>query len=205
MLAEGRVGPFDSPSGDRPIRLARTGEAVVVDAHGRYYEPAVRKTLYLASNSGGVTTSAGLATTYVGCVLSNPVGSPVNLAIYKVMMNQVVIQATNILAFGIAAGYNATTNVTHTTPLITYSTFFNGAQNISQGKADSSATLPTAPVFIGWLGGTATASQDSTGPITLDFEGSLIIPPGGYVLTTTNVASPASAIVSAIYWEEVAA
>lgn len=203
VVLEQNVGPILAADGnnDGPVRQAKTGELVLSQVHGRYHEAASRNRIFFAANPTAVTTTVGLATTYVGIVLSNPVGSDTMFSILKVSATNIIVAAA-FTGFGVAAGFNATTNVTHTTPLITYNSFFGGGTNLSVGKVDSSATLPTAPVYAGFLGGTPTATS-WPGNLFGDLEGSLIIPPGGYVATVTTAASPASDFFGAIYWEEI--
>ena len=196
-----RVGPVFGGTGTAPPFTADiTGAQRVQDAHGRYFDTASRNQVFFAANQAGQTTTVGLATTYVGCVVSNPVGSSVNLVINKIGWMETVI-ASAVNGVGIAVGYNATTNVTHTTPLNVNGTRFMGTNNGGVARADSSATLPTAPVYYMFMDDTPTATTNPKGGI-VDLEGSLIIPPGGYVCTVTTAASPAAAFWASIQWEE---
>src|SRR5437899_9937555 len=111
FLIDTRTGPIQQAdgAGDQPLRQDRSGALVIVDAHGRYLESAYRKNVFHAADQAGQTTSAGLATTYVGVVVSNPIGSPVALAILYVSAAQVVIQAA-LQHTAIGIGYNSGTN-----------------------------------------------------------------------------------------------
>lgn len=199
MLNEFQVGPQLNQDGVQNwARSGRQGDQIISELHGRYYESAFRKNLFFAA-AAGVTSSVGLATTYTGLCISNPIGSQVNLAICKVSFAQSVINAA-VNAIGYGVGYNATTNVTHTTPLTPASTFY-GSNATPVAKADSAATLPTAPVYAGFLGSTPTATTNPNGGMW-DLEGSIIIPPGGYFVTLAAAASPASALWLGVHWEE---
>ena len=156
--------------------------------------------MFFAATQAGQTTTVGLATTYVGLVLSNPLGSQVNLVPNKVSFGWGVIAAA-VDTVGLAVGFSGTTNVTHTTPVTPRSTYF-GIGPTPIGLTDTSATLPTAPVYAMFFGNTPTATTNPNGGV-FDLEGSIIIPPGGYILTATTAASAAAAFFASISWEEI--
>jgi hypothetical protein len=154
--------------------------------------------------SGLVTTTAALATTYTGLVLSNPVASTVQLVIQSVSYAPVVAQ-TSDLTLGLMFGYNSTTNVTQTSPITVVSGVVGGA--IGRGLLANAATLPTAPVLALVLGSLATGAI-STVPNDGGFynlnDGTplIVIPPGGYVAWYTSAASVASSLNLCIQWTE---
>lgn len=182
------------------LRLEKLGALVVQELHGAYYEQAYRGNLFFAA-AGGVTSSVGLSTTYTGLCISNPLGSNVNLVMNKISFAQSVINAA-VNAIGYGVGYSATTNVTHTTPVTPASCKY-GSGLTPIAKADSSATLPTAPVYAGFLGSTPTATTNPNGGVW-DLQGSILVPPGAYFCILTAAASPASALWLGAQWEEVA-
>lgn len=185
-------------------RGGRSSEAIIGQLHGRYYEAAFRNTMFSGSIVGQVTT-VGLATTYTGLVLSNPVASTVNLVINKVGYSFIVAFAA-ASHIGLMTGFNAATNVTHTTPVTPRSQKF-GATTTPTGLLDSAATLPTAPtvnmIFAsGLTGAITTASFIAEG--YCDLEGSLILAPGAYAAIYTSTASGAASGGFSFSWEEVA-
>ena len=199
------VGPQAVSAGDSSsinLRGGKTGEAVITQLHGRYYEQAVRGGIFMAAQQAVVTTTVGLALTYTGLVISNPVGSTVRMALLKASMMQSVIQATQIEAYAIATGFNAATNVTHTTPA-TIQPSLVGSGATGQGKADSAATLPTAPLYSLFATQTATATaQPST--TVIDLEGSIVLLPGAYALWVTPAQASVAGLWFGFSWEEVA-
>jgi hypothetical protein len=200
MIIEGVVGPRALSDGNQPTaRFGRQGDIITSNLHGDYAEGAVRKTLFHVATPSGQTTTVGLATTYVGLCVSNPIGSGVNAYIVSVSCAQSVINAA-VNAVGLAIGFNGTTNVTHTTPA-TPKNCFIGSSVAPACLADTAATLPTAPTYAGWISDTPTAT---TNPAAMMFEmkGMFIVPPGGYFMTATVAASPAAAFWAAIVWEE---
>jgi hypothetical protein len=91
VLIEGRTGPTLASDGSlTPVRLSRQGGQVVTDAHGHFYEAAVRSQMF--SGFLGATTTGIAAGNLVGAgaaastqfALWNPVGSGKNVSVVKV-------------------------------------------------------------------------------------------------------------------------
>lgn len=191
------------PAGSTQVAsLDKQGGLLVSELHGRYYQQAYSKNIFSVAAQAVLTTTVGLATTYTGLVISNTIGSPVNLVLLKASMMQSVIQATQPEAFALAAGFNNSTNVTHTTPATPQSTFI-GSGVSAQGKADTSATLPTAPLYLMFGTNTPSATTNAAG-IVIDLEGSVIVPPGGYVCWVTPAQASVAGMWFSFQWEEVA-
>ena len=183
------------------MRAGRLAELIVQELHGRYYESTYNKAMFSVASQAVATTTVGLATTYTGLCLSNPINSPVNLVINKCTTMQSVIQATQVEAYALAVGYNATTNVTHSTPATPQPNFV-GATASANAKADTSATLPTAPLYFAFVQQTAAASTNGPGG-QIDLEGSLILPPGGYIAWVTPAQASVAGLWFSFSWEEV--
>lgn len=181
-------------------RALYDGAQISTAAHGDYLSAALAKRVYLASTQAGQTTTVGAATTYVGIVLSNPIGNLFNLSVLQIAATEVAVPAA-VNGFFYGIGYNGVTQVTHTTPLTPASTFV-GVGPTPTGKVDSSATLPTAPTFAGVLGSTASATTNP-GLLFAEVRGALVVPPGGYVMTLTSVASQTTSFWGSILWEEI--
>lgn len=177
-----------------------SGDTYVSEFHGRYYNQAKNGRLYYAANQAVATTTVGLATTYTGLVISNPITSTRDAAILQVSMMQSVIQAVQPEAYALAVGYNATTNVTHTAALAVRNC--DPSQPVGLVVADTSATLPTAPFYFQFIQNTASATVDGPGA-TLDLGGALILPPGGYALWVTPGQASVAGLWFSFLWEEV--
>ena len=182
-------------------RAGKQGEQMVSQLHGRYYEQTYRGKMYSASIQAVATSTVGLATTYTGLVISNPVASTVNLVLNKASVMQSVIQSVQPEAYAIACGYNATTDVTHTTPLTIRSNLI-GSGTSSSARADISATLPTAPFYHTFVHNTASATVNGTGSV-IDLEGSVILIPGAYALWVTPAQASVAGLWFSFSWEEV--
>jgi hypothetical protein len=198
MLAETRVGPVVTQDGAvNPARSARTGEMLIQDTHGKYYEGSVRKAVFSGHTQTLTTWSAGTNTTCTGFILSNPAGSPVNLVPLQLSIVQTVSAAT-IIPYILFGGYAAAGIVTHTTALPVVSTFIGNVKGY--GNADSAATLVGSPQWLmpiqnGFYLGTSPAT-----PGLVDLMGSFVIPPGGYIGIGATAAVTGHAGMT---WEEV--
>lgn len=182
-------------------RGGKQGDGIVSELHGRYYEQTYRGNMFSASIQAVATSTAGLATTYTGLCLSNPITSTVNLVLNKASVMQSVIQSVQPEAYAIAVGFNATTNVTHTAALVTRSNKI-GSGTSSVGLADTSATLPTAPFYHTFVHNTGSATVNGTGSV-IDLEGSIILIPGAYAMWVTPGQASVAGLWYSFQWEEV--
>ena len=208
MIIQGQVGALATaaslPSGQQTIvRQGNMGDIIVSELHGRYYETAYRRAMYLAANPTGVTTTAttsGSTTAIIGINISNPINSPVNIVLNKVGYSVTVAPAADMPIF-LGVGYNSGTNVTHTTAL-TVRNAYVGVGASGYCLVDSSSTFPTAPNFTTMIGAVF-STLTSNGPTIIDLEGSIILPPGAYAGIFSTVASGTSGFFGSLSWEEV--
>jgi hypothetical protein len=179
------------------------GDLIKSDLHSRNYEANYRRTLFRAANQAGVVTTVGLALTYTGLCISNPVGSLINVVLAKVGI-AFLVAFPAAAAYGIMTGYNAGTNVTHSvagTPL----SAFVGVGASGTALIDTSCVFPTAPVVHTILGSglTGTITTVPSIPLFTDLEGSVILPPGAYAAIYTSTVSGAASLLASFVWEEV--
>jgi hypothetical protein len=202
MLNQNLVGVQLNSDGNTPFsRAGKQGDTIVSELHGRYYEQAYRGNIFNVSIQSVATTTVGLATTYTGLALVNPTTSPVNLVLNKASIMQSVIQATQVEAYAIAVGFNATTAVTLTAAATAQSCKV-GSGAVPQAKAATSATLPTAPLYHTFVTNTTTATADSTVGV-IDLEGSVILIPGAYACWVTPAQASVAGLWFSFQWEEV--
>ena len=205
IVAAGASNTGTSPNTPLPMRLGNLGDQIISELHGRYYEQTFRRNVFSAAVQAVGTTTVGLATTYTGLCVSNPVGSSVNLVILKASLMQSVIQSTQPEAFALAVGYNAATNVTHTTPVSAgLRSNFVGSTYTGVALADTAATLPTAPTYHTFLQNTSSATVNGNGGV-FDLEGSIILPPGAYICFVTPAQASVAGMWFSLAWEEVPA
>lgn len=154
--------------------------------------------------SGAVTTSAALATTYTGLLLTNPVGSTVSLILESASFVPLVAQ-TAALSIGLLGGSSATA-VTQTTAVAPTNNYLGGPGGY--GLLAKAATLPVAPTLLFLLGSLMTGAitvQDQAGAY-IDLNGGqpmVVVPPGAYVGFYTSAASVASSLNLSFQWAEV--
>src|SRR2546428_13954356 len=90
--AEGRIGELSlSDTQFATTRLDKRAQLVNIGGGGNYQEAAYRKHVYAGANQGpgGTTTTVGLAATYTGLGLSNPITRPVGPAVLPVCLSRV--------------------------------------------------------------------------------------------------------------------
>ncbi len=193
-----QVGPAQYGDGGGKIiaRGGRQGETIVSELHGRYYETTARGNMFGITGGLTTTTAAGAAT-FTGLIVGNPLGSGYNLAINKVTVLQgaAVTAETDI---GIMYGINTTT--------VSLTTIFNrlagGRASVAVANAGQTITAMTA--FIVFAGsGSGAITVPGIMPVNIvDFEGSLVIPPGYAVASYTSRVST-TALMWSFQWEEI--
>lgn len=170
--------------------------------HGKYYAGAYNGLSGFAANQTGATTSVGLATTYVGLCVSNPVGSLVNLVIQKVSA-AITVPPAAALGVGLIAGFVAGGVTVHTTPLTIYTNKIGVASTAFTALADAACTLVGTPIWAHWLETVPLTTVGFTA-FSADIDGEIILPPGAYVAIGTTAATGAAGLFGKISWEEVA-
>jgi hypothetical protein len=164
--------------------------------------------LFQGGNQAVVATalSAGLPTTYTGgLVLANPPTSTVNVRLQKATAIFIIAQ-TNVSVIGLGIGFSATA-LTGTLTAVASLPGNPGSSAVAQGLLYSSAsiTLPAAPYLtrvIGLAETGAVTTGVATGGLSLDLQGSIILPPGGYAVFTSSAAGTASSFIGSFVWVE---
>lgn len=187
-----------------PLKGSNGGDLITSAGAGRYYEPTYQRQMFTGANQAGVVTTVGLATTYTGLVLSNPITSTVNLVINKVGV-AFLVAFPAAAAVGLMVGYNPNTNVTHSVAGVTHSNYWGPSIVTAQGLVDTGATLPTAPfvthIFEAGLTGAITTEAAVSADL-YDLEGSVILGPGAYAAIYTSTVSGAASMFASFQWEE---
>lgn len=177
-------------------RGGKQGDQIVSELHGRYYEQAYRGNLY-GITGGLTTTTAGGAATFTGLIVGNPVGSGVNMAVNKCFVSQGAA-LTAETEIGVMYGANTTT--------ASLATIFNRNPlgPASKCVANAGQTITAMTAFIVWAGsGSGAITVPGIIPVNgVDFEGSLIIPPG-YALASYTSRVTTTALMFSFQWEEV--
>lgn len=185
----------------QPGRLDKANSLLISQNHGLRYNAAYTGVLFTGTNTAAATTSVGLATTYTGLCLSNPAGSGKNLELRNVGARLVVISAA-VTELSLITGYAAGGITVHTTPATVQTAIIGAAATAAVGLLDAACTLVGTPAWGAPIGGPGVAAGVFAAMI--DFQGGLIIPPGGYVAIGSNIASPASGFLGTFEWAEYA-
>jgi hypothetical protein len=161
--------------------------------------------VFSGGNASAATLTVGLATTYTGCCLNNPITNTPNLVVRKVGIAVSATTAAN--AFGLATGWSSAGIVTHTTPITgILNNYVGGATSsgsivspASVAKLDAACTLVGTPLYSKFLGAAATSSVFG-GVFNLDDE--FIVPPGGWIAIVGSGGS--TGFWGSFTWEELA-
>lgn len=189
-------------------RAGQLGDSIVSELHGRYYETNYRGNVFLLSVSAAasITAYTGGAAGTPMLALFNPVGSGKNLVITKVSIGNVVAaSAAGTVAFGLYFGTTATITQATTTAPWSMSTqqqsgsVATGFRNVAL-TAGSAASNVIALGSYYWATAAGVADLFNNG---LDFEGSVIIPPGAYVALGGSAALTSATWIGSLMWEEV--
>lgn len=221
----GQVGEQSLGDGaNAAFRQGRTAEQIVSELHGRFYEQNFRGRLFSA---GMTMTSISNATFTVGGIgvtttpvmgLWNPSTSPVNLVLLQATLNvsQTALQATGPGGFVWAMSIGNTALTLGAAPLNRKTLARSGsfAKDLS-GVALTGITNAIAVQFGSALGGgsaigaaflaTQAGAQTVQAPANVEnFDGSLIVPPGGVVALLTTLTAVGHSAAPGLLYEEVA-
>lgn len=184
------------------VRKGRDNALVVTEAHGQQHEAASRGFIYSAANQAAVALTAGLATTYTGLCLINPITSTKNLSLLEVGVGASAAFSA-LTTLGLLGGW-ASTGLTAFTAIATTLWGNNnvGLTNASVASvAAAGVTLVGTPRYLKQFGsGFTTQSLDLFGVIAIN--GNIVVPPGGYVAVSSIAAFTAAGWFS-FTWEEV--
>lgn len=173
-------------TGEDQVRAGNTGEVVISKYLPDYAQAILDSDCFEAANQAALAFSAGLATTYTGLLLYNPIGSNVIL-IPKMVKLALNAAPAAIAPIGLITGFQ-TAAPTGLTAVAVQNAQVGNAK-AGAGLAYSAATV-TAPVWRKSLidGFTAAALYPGTPP--MDLKGDIAILPGGFMalvgLTAVN-------------------
>ena len=229
MLIQNQVGPIAtttslSPGVQSPGRADNVGGLVVTRAHGDYYEPTYRNTMFSTGTLGAVAlaathaTATGLTATATPILgIYNPAGSGFNAIITQCTLNSFInnvtsvapgayvwVQATGQSAMG-AAGV-APTNRKTLLQSGSVCRGFGGASALT-GLVGSVAIVHAAPFPLasGLLTTTVAAATPTPTVGGMEtYSGSLFVPPGGVLALMCTLASTTHSFYGSIIWEECA-
>jgi len=222
--AQGAVGPDVLQDGSpATMRLGRQGEQVVTELHGRFFEQNFRGYVFSDGMASTSISNATFTTATVGATATpitgvwNPSTSPVNLVILQATLSvsQTALQATGPGAFAWMTSVGNAGLTLGSTPLNRKSLVQSGsfAKGLS-GIALTGLTTNLATRFASSLGGgsaigvaflaTQAGAQTVQAPANVEnFDGGLIVPPGGIIALMCSITPVGHSAASGIMWEEV--
>jgi hypothetical protein len=221
MLIQGATGPINLQDGvNPPIRQGRQGDVQVSEVHGRFYEQCYRGNVYFGGHTSLVALSANTitltATTTPILGVYNPSSSTVNLVLLQAMLNVV----SNNLTSGAGPGVFVWATSVSNGAISTGSTPFNSRTLVasgSQGRFFAGATALTGITNnLAIVAGSMLPSPSGLTYTTLastsllpsyngveNFDGSIIVPPGGVLALLNTTSSTVFSAAGRLTWEEV--
>jgi hypothetical protein len=219
MLLQGQVGPQLQSDGTYPnIRQGKLGDAIVSELHGRFYEQVYRSSVYSIGSSttalsANTITLTATTTPIVG--VWNPGTSTVNLVILQAAL-QIVVQAASSTAQGAfvwatSTGNNAISTGSAPVNRKTLTAAGSQAKGFPGGVALTGLTNNLVILEGADLAGglaITTASVPATAAVptysyTQNFDGGLIVPPGGVLALLNTVSTANLSVTTRLMWEEV--
>jgi hypothetical protein len=151
------------------------------------------------TTAGAVTV---LSATCTGLVIENPMGSGKDLVIKTMCFVGSTLSTIREVGIAMNAGLSSVGSATTTAAVIHNGRNTGSNANTGVAKSYSIATLPAAPLWVRPIGSArVTAAVDGLNAMVAEFDGTLIIPPGGFVCFSTLTAA-ATGLCSAT-WAEV--
>lgn len=205
MKIENVVGPQATSDGSQQQpRLGRSGEQVITELHGRYYEQAFRKNLFTAYAAGVAISAPGTAMVGLCVWNGSPVGTGgVNMALLKVG-GMIIVTSASLTSVNLVTGVGQVAAPTSQTAITRVSNNFigGGAPASTALNAGTFTNAPTALVNLMHNTAAIAVTGEDIG-FVLDLEGSIIIPPQCYVAIAGNAAGAAASANLHLMWEEV--
>lgn len=219
-----RVGPSWGGTGTTPQFTAGiSGASRIADAHPRFLTAALEGRLFsdgvglTAINNATYTTATLGATATPVIGVYNPIGSAVNLVIIQANLGVVVTAgtATGPGSFAWAAGITTVAISTGSTPFNRRTLQAVGSSAKGMSNVALTGLTPNLVVRFGsaLTGGnlknisaveTAVGQSIGQGGVSVEnFDGSLVVPPGGVLALLATTTPVAHSVVSGLLWEEV--
>lgn len=202
LPVSGIVGPVTAADGASPVfRQGRSGEAVVSELNGRYYEQAVRGNLFVAH---AIVTAPVIYTTAAGTggpLLWN--GSQNKNAVILAVGMGITVVTTVAAALGLTGNTGQTSAPGSTTAIDSRSNcYIGGAASACTPYRVGTPTnaggffFPLAQLHTGAL------TVDNTGMAWLDIGGAIIVPPNAWVSIAASATASSTVGSFGLLWAE---
>lgn len=205
MLLQGQVGPQVAADGSLPTaRAGKSGELIVQELHGRYYEQAIRKSLFTAYAQAVATSVVGTAMVGLQIWNGSPLTGGVNVVLLKIGGN-IVVTSASTTSLVLATGTGQVSAPTSQSAITRVSNNFIGGPG-PQAVCLNAGTFTNAPTaLLTLLHNTAAIATTGEDPgFQIDLEGAIVIPPQCYVcIAAVGAAVAASGSNLHVMFEEV--
>ena len=218
MLSEGKVGSRMLGDGAQAeLRLDRTGATIVADAHAKFMEAAMRGQMFSTGPAAPFTLASTHAISTLGATCTpivgvwNPLASNVMLVVVKAKLAIASSPATAgpTGCFMWATNTNQGAITTGLNPLNRKTLNQSGSQ--AKGFANTALTGMTTNLVVqgaASFGGLVAAQGATATPLIAgegveEFEGGLLIPPGGVLALLSSSTSTLNTASSMLMWEEI--
>lgn len=188
FMAPGIVGPILGGDGTTPAtgRQGKTGEAIIAQGHGKYYELASRALLAFACDQGaGVAVPTTLSTTCVAA-LYNPINSGKRLALVKVSVGYVSGTMGAGAIFHCVTPQVSGTSQTKPSGGTSLTSYWTDVNNLGLAAAPvglvTTASTVVAPIAYRPIVSTfpeLATTANGFQPVTDDMDGEIVLEPGG--------------------------
>ena len=183
-----------------PVLVDSSGKLITAKG-GKYTEATLAGRMFAVANQAAVITTAGLAGTYTGLAVCNPLASG-KKAIMHGFSYGAGVAVTVACSIGIMAG----TGCAAATAIIPIQNRLVGGGDTSAMVADDAVVFTIVPVLhqliaTGWT--EATTASTLSAVHWVDLDGSLILMPGAYVAAYTSAIVTGASLLFSFMWEEV--
>lgn len=217
----GQVGPaLAADNTYPPMRLGRSGEPIVSELHGRFYEQTFRGNVFFVGTTGIVALSANTITLTATSTpilgIWNPSTSAVNAVVLQASLSTVINTVTTPVGSGAYVWAGSTGNAAISTGLTPWNAK-TLAQSGSSVKGFAGATALTGltnntvimaaadfPSITALTYGTiANTNVIYSNGAVQNFDGNMIVPPGGVLALLNTTSTTTVSVVARLLWEEV--
>jgi hypothetical protein len=209
QIITGTVGPqLNTGDGSTPpggLRQGRGGEMVVTEYHGKYYEQNYRGNTYMASTAAAGAVVPLFSTAAQQFLVYNPPGSGVNCVPNRVIVGYV---SGTSAAGHLCIGHSLTVQAAPGTA--TLAPVYNGKVGAAAAAGKVAIYTPASPVTaltyhspldLSFMVQPATGTNNPV-KMAMDFDGSIICPPGGMFSIAGNIAVLFTVVIT-LLWEEI--
>jgi hypothetical protein len=224
VVTQGQVGPQVLSDGvNQAFRQGKSAEQIVGELHGRFYEQNYRGSVFsdgmgITSISASTFTTANLTATETPIIgVYNPSTSTINVVVLQATLSviQNALQATGCGGFVWASSVGNTAISTGSTPLNRKTLVTGGGQakgmtNVTPTGLTNALTVKFGSALNGgssipvaFLATQVGAQAQAVTNSVENFDGGLIIPPGGILTLVCGTTPVGHSAASCLVWEEV--